>query len=338
MENNKTILRLANISKNINGSNKVLINRIAAIKSIRVSTYGGNKYKTDMTLVFDNEVTLPAIYFGKVTDKQLKHDIINIQNGMISDYNGSPQVKLNSFLTFSMDEIKMKNIEITFTRKNHTDLFILTDKLKSIIEEIQDEKLRELCRELTLNNEQFITAPAAVAYHHNEKNGLLIHTIEVEEYAKAIYDKTVYFGTLFTKEEINRDIVIAGALLHDIGKAKIYKCELLNATLDNILMLEDHICLGLEEFIEKSKKYNLDSYTEKMIRHIIISHHGTLEFGSPVAPRTVEAKIVNYADTISSKLNAIKNNMDASQGENIFTSVTDQGRILMPNTINKDLW
>ena len=139
---------------------------------------------------------------------------------------------------------------------------------------------------------QFRDWPAAVSHHHAYANGLLEHTLSVTECAKAM---ALSFQT--SGYDIDVDIVVAGGLLHDLGKLGSYKMgSIPEVTLEGAVL--DHIAIGYSKFVELAENFQLDSSIRLQLAHILLSHHGQREFGSPVVPATPEAMIVSSADEL----------------------------------------
>ncbi len=150
----------------------------------------------------------------------------------------------------------------------------------------------------------FRVAPAAVSHHHAYVHGLLEHTVRVASSAKNIalsYTEGCY--------DVDHDIVVAGCLLHDLGKIDAYN---LNPAPGISIpgFIHDHIALGYAKFSELSKAFELDENLFLHLGHILLSHHGRKEFGSPVLPSTLEAMIVSSADELDFKLFCYKNSID----------------------------
>ncbi len=132
--------------------------------------------------------------------------------------------------------------------------------------------------------------PAAVSHHHAYANGLLEHSVSVAQLAKSMAD--VYSDPDTT---LDVSIVIAGALLHDLGKLESYSMQPIpDITLDGAV--HDHVAIGYARLIQLAAEFGLDAQTTTHLGHILLSHHGQKEFGSPVLPATPEAIIVSYAD------------------------------------------
>ncbi len=140
--------------------------------------------------------------------------------------------------------------------------------------------------------EMFRKAPAAVSHHHAYVHGLLEHTLAVTRTARAV--AAAYNAGGFG---IDMDIVTAGGLLHDIGKLDAYSLDPFpSMTVPGTVI--DHIPLGYARFVKLAEEYELGEATALAIGHILISHHGRREYGSPVLPATPEALIVSSADEL----------------------------------------
>ncbi len=166
--------------------------------------------------------------------------------------------------------------------------------LMNFIKEIKDESIKKFLNELFDNKDievRFKTYPAAEYVHHAFQGGLLEHTIEMLDISTPL--KKYY-------KEADFDLITAGIILHDIGK--IYELEPVGVTIQRTKegYLVGHLIKSYELLIEKGSK-SLDNETLMKLKHIILSHHGFLEFGSPVLPATIEAIIVSYIDQLSSK-------------------------------------
>ena len=142
----------------------------------------------------------------------------------------------------------------------------------------------------------FNSWPAAVSLHHAYVGGLLEHSLAVAALALSIARN--YSATGFP---VNVDVVLAGALLHDLGKLEAYRLSPApEVTIEG--NIADHIVLGYHRFATLAQEYGLDGSLTLEIGHILVSHHGSREFGSPVLPATPEALIVSMADDLDFKL------------------------------------
>ena len=159
--------------------------------------------------------------------------------------------------------------------------------------------------------EEFLVCPAARLYHHPYLGGLLEHTWFVARHA--LQSLSVY-------QDLNADLVLAGAILHDLGKVK----ELANPQAPDITVagaLLGHIVLGWEMVREEARAQNFpDPALLLELEHILLAHHGSLEFGSPVAPKTREAMLVYYLDDLDAKLKMMDMHLESDNSPGDFTS------------------
>lgn len=143
---------------------------------------------------------------------------------------------------------------------------------------------------------QFRDWPAAVAHHHAYANGLLEHTLAVADCAKSMAESMRRSGY-----DIDVDIVVAGGLLHDLGKIDSYKMTSIpEMTLEGAVI--DHVAKGYLRFMQYAEEYKLDESLKLHLAHIVLSHHGQRDFGSPVVPATPEALIVSSADELDFRI------------------------------------
>ena len=175
------------------------------------------------------------------------------------------------------------------------DMEAYKTKLKKLVAQVSRPPLRALLGEIFSGSrwEQFIRNPAAKRFHHAYIGGLLEHTVDVAETAVAIV------GTV---PGVDRDMVIAGALLHDIGKTEEISSDIGFSYTDSGHLL-GHITAGaLIIEAAASKVQFLSEADRKSLIHVILSHHGEREKGSPVRCATREAVIVHYADELNAVL------------------------------------
>ena len=146
----------------------------------------------------------------------------------------------------------------------------------------------------------FRSAPAAKGMHHVYLGGLLEHSLAVAGLVDRIIPQ---YDTL------NRDLLIAGALLHDVGKVReMSYIRAFDYTDEGKLL--GHITIGVEMIHEKI--IGIDGFPQELgllLKHMILSHHGQYEYGSPKRPKTIEATVLNYLDDMDSKINGIQTHM-----------------------------
>ena len=174
----------------------------------------------------------------------------------------------------------------------------MVGELTDIIAEIGHEKLRALLVAMFVEDKSFIDRfkrhPGAVRNHHAYIGGLLEHTLEV---AVGAIDQCN------RNSKINKDILVAAALVHDIGKVQEIEIDVfgmgIGFTREGKLLR--HISLGLEMLEPVCKAVGLETEIALMLKHCILSHHGQAEWGSPVEPMFLEAELLHYLDNLSAK-------------------------------------
>lgn len=167
----------------------------------------------------------------------------------------------------------------------------LKAKLANFINKIENVELKECMKKILSENQFFYESPAAIYYHHAYKHGLLEHSVQVIELSFSMID-TFDKGII-----INNDLIIAGSILHDIGKINCYKFVEGGIGVCPTLSEQDHIINGVKLVSQYIQCNQLDE-----LLHIVASHHKRKEYGSPVEPISNEAWIINIADELSSKI------------------------------------
>ena len=170
--------------------------------------------------------------------------------------------------------------------------------LRELLETIQHPQLRALLDRFFAEGSpvwaRFREAPAAKYYHQAYRHGLLDHTVSVAHAVSA--SASAFPG-------VDRDIAVTGALLHDIGKTIAYNDDPLGIDLTDAGRLQGEIPLGY--YLVRREVERIDGFDPELAQavfHIVLSHHGTLENGSPVIPATREATLVHAMDNLGGRL------------------------------------
>jgi 3'-5' exoribonuclease len=189
------------------------------------------------------------------------------------------------------------NLFVSITKK---DVSTMYGEFHNMISNVSNKEIRELLNFPFQDEkfvESFLIAPAAIVVHHAYKGGLLEHTLGVMKLC-------VEMAKLYP--DVNMDILVAGGAFHDLGKIKEYEIKPygIERTTDGELI--GHIVLGVEMVRDWSRKIpGLSSNALQHIEHLILSHHGEIELGSPTIPKTTEAIILHSADDLDSKMGQI---------------------------------
>ncbi|MGQ9708788.1 MAG: 3'-5' exoribonuclease YhaM family protein [bacterium] len=256
--------------------------------------------------VRDRTGALPAIMWDNIEDGMhyiADGSFCHIQ-GKVGDYQGRLQVTVNAVLPVEAVQVSRADF-IPVSCFNRGEL---RDELIGYIRRIKDPYLRALLDAFFGDPkfaEQFAQSPAAVRVHHAWLGGLLEHTIMMCR--QAVHLAEIY-------PELNADLLIAGCILHDIGKVREYTCE---QTIDHTDegKLIGHIVLGYQMVAEKiSRIENFPADLAQMVLHIILAHHGEHAFGAPKTPKFPEAFLVFSLDYLDSRLTIFRSAMEKNKG------------------------
>jgi len=236
-------------------------------------------------------------------------DFVQI-NGNINEYKGTAQLVIRRMASLPAETVDPAQF-LPATRRNIAGMF---ERLLKLSATLETGYLKALLDAFWNDQEfvrQFKTAPAAKKMHHAYIGGLLEHTLSMASLADKV--AAHYSG-------VDRDLLIAGAILHDIGKTKELDYQFKIDYSDQGRLLS-HIVIGIEMVEEKLAEIEDFPEDQKLlIKHMIISHHGTREFGSPEPPKTIEAVLLNYIDEMDSKVIGIRDFIASEDSNEAFTS------------------
>jgi 3'-5' exoribonuclease len=219
-------------------------------------------------------------------------DIVKVQ-GTLGEYQGGRQLTLARLRKAAPGEVSLDE----YLPRSDKDPNQLLGELKRTVDEMRNPHLQRLLQGLLADPvlvQAWITAPAAKGIHHAVLGGLLEHTASVVGLCALLAD---YYPAL------DRDLLLAAAMLHDLGKVR-------ELTWDRVFDYTDagrllgHITLGtllVEERIRAIPDF--PEATAQRLLHCILSHHGELEWGSPKRPKTLEALVLHYAEDMDGKIN-----------------------------------
>lgn len=231
--------------------------------------------------VSDEQIQL--IKAGKVY--QINFDILN--------YRGSLQGKIHSVTEIPQETLDLKE----FVKSSSVSLDELHVQIKSYINMIDNKIIKNIIIEMfNIYHKDFFEYPAATKNHHNYLGGLATHTLSMLKLANVMKD--VY-------PVLSSDLLYGGIILHDMGKIKELSGPFLTeyTTLGKLV---GHISIIHAKLCEVATKLNVEDTEEVMLlRHIVLSHHGKLEFGSPVVPLTLESEIIQFIDNIDARVEAL---------------------------------
>lgn len=219
--------------------------------------------------------------------------------GVVESYRDTLQLKVEHLIVLpdSQQNINLADFLPASKELPEVMLEIIEDL---ITEHMKHKPWKKFCRKVLRNDDiraRLLKAPGAKTVHHAYIGGLLEHSLSVARICMAMCD---HYPAL------DRQTLLAGAIFHDLGKAWELSGGLINEYTDEGRLL-GHIQLGqekLQPFLQKAK--DLDPELKLHLTHLITSHHGEHEFGSPVRPKTPEAFVLHHADNLDAKMNMIE--------------------------------
>ena len=258
--------------------------------------------------------TLDYVFWGDTDEgkvrslyNSIKADSVAKVQGKVSSYNGKLQIATNApYTILALEENQYSKDDFVKPAKKDIETLYLT--LKEYIERVGNSQVKQLLRNIFDNpgmESKFKTHPAAIEIHHNWTGGLLEHVVEMLKICDTL--KEIY-------PALDMDLMIAGIMLHDIGKLE--ELEVTSRIKSTLGQMTGHIIIGSALVIKEIEK--IDGFDEKLkhkIMHMIASHHGKTEYGSPKEPMFPEAVALNYLDELSSKITWIMEFVDNAKEE-----------------------
>ena len=281
--------------KNLKAGEKITEKFIVNVMKIGSSSNGGVFARGE---VKDNSGGLPFICFDANEVEFLgeaKTPMALLIKGVVD---------INKVAKDNSLQIIVKNFELLPEDADLTDLLPVSDidlelyktKLKVLMASVKDIGISKLLNNILSGKrlEQFLTHPAGTSMHHGYIGGLLHHSVCVAELALAMAEKI---------GDVNKDLVVTGALLHDIGKLREISGTVGYPYTDDGKML-GHISMSAILVNNESEKIpEITEENKRNLVHIILAHHGDREKGSPMVCVTKESFIVHYADEINAVMN-----------------------------------
>lgn len=238
----------------------------------------------------------------------LKADQFVEVNGREEMYNGVRQLRINTMAV--IDPVERGLDLADFVPTSAVPPALLLEEMEAFLQaELAFKPWAALCRSILRDGTvraALLSAPGAKTIHHAYAGGLLEHTLAIMRICKAL-------SGLYP--QIDKEILLVGALCHDLGKAFELSHGVSREYTDKGRLL-GHIQIGLEllePLLRKAK--DLPEDLALHLKHIIVAHHGELAFGSPCVPQTMEAFILHYADNLDSKINTVQGALTTPDGE-----------------------
>lgn len=242
---------------------------------------------------------------NKFQKDEYRAGVIVYVSGTRKDFNGIPQISIQSIRLAKHDDDRLDPKE--FRKPSPVDADEIRHEIEnSFLSRIDNQVLKSIVEHLLDKySEKFYSYPAAKSLHHNFESGLAFHTVTMLKVASTLSE-------IYTN--LNTDLLFSAVILHDLGK--VIELSGIDATEYTIKgSLIGHIVLIDEEISKAIIELGLDGGSEEimLLRHMILSHHGKLEFGSPAVPKLIEAEMLHQIDGIDARMMMISTALNATE-------------------------
>lgn len=225
--------------------------------------------------------------------------------GKMQEFKGAPQIKIERIrLSSPQDQYDLADL-VPVAPIDRDAAF---QRIVQTVQSFSDEDYKAVCLEILKRHEEgFRNIPAAKSVHHSFVGGLLMHTSYMLE--------TASFLARLYRSVINRELLLAGTLLHDIAKLEEFVVSELGIVTEYSVkgQLLGHLVMGAQEVNEVCQQLHLPEDKSVLLQHLLLSHHGQPEFGAAVVPMCAEAELLNYIDNIDAKMEIYRENLDKTE-------------------------
>ena len=221
--------------------------------------------------------------------------------GLVQEYNGRLQLRIEKWRPATEEDPVDMNALVPCAPRKPEDMM---DEIRAAVESFADEDLRKLTGEmLAMAGDSLRWFPAAQRMHHAERSGLLHHTTDMLRAARALTEIYPW---------LNRDLLLAGVIIHDLGKIEEMKSDqagnVTDYTKDGQLL--GHLVRGITNLNRAAEKTGVKGETLLLLEHMLLSHHGESEYGSPKPPMFPEAEALHWIDILDARMNTMKTAVD----------------------------
>ncbi len=279
------------------------------VKSKRLSTTRNGNPFLSLTLTDKTGEMAAKVWDGADALSTLfrEGDVVEI-NGRAVTYQGQVQLTVSELRPLA----EMPDPDI-FVETSPFDIPEMMRSLRMVLNQVADIHLKALIDRFWKDRDfmdLFKKAPAAKNFHHGYLGGLLEHTLSVCKLSAQVAD---HFPS------INKDLLITAAFLHDVGKTREFSQELKIDYTDEGRLI-GHLVLGVAMLDEKLRSLkNFPDELAMRLRHLILSHHGQYNFGSPKEPKFLEAFALHLLDDLDAKINGLNRFMERDRQEGSWT-------------------
>lgn len=228
--------------------------------------------------------------------------VVKVQ-GVMQEFRGMPQITMEKVRLAQPEEYDSILDDLVPSAPINRDEAYA--RVEALVDSMADTDFQAVCREmLRRHGAEFRRYPAAKTVHHGFVGGLLMHTVDMLDLADFLAGK--YQGV------VNRDLLLAGTLLHDMAKLREFVVSQLGVVTEYSLpgQLLGHLVMGAEEVAEVCRTLAVPEEKSILLQHLLLSHHGQPEFGAAVVPQCAEAELLAAIDNIDSRMEIYRENLE----------------------------
>lgn len=283
-----------------------LVEGFCLVKTAEKKTSSRGDTYLDLTLADKSgEINAKLWSYNEVVHGSYEaNDMIKVR-GTISQYNGADQLRIEQIRKVTESDGINPNDYVASAQYSGRQMF---DELLSIAEGLTDPEISKLIIHLyRLKEEQLLYWPAAYRLHHAIRGGLLLHTLSIVRLAESVC--RIY-------PSVNRDLLIGGAMLHDIAKTTEYKVSDTGIASGYTVKgnLIGHLAEGAILIRQAAAELEISEETSMLLEHMVLSHHGDPEFGAAMRPMFLEAELLSELDLMDARIYEMREALDSTEG------------------------
>lgn len=247
-------------------------------------------------------------------------------DGDVLKYRGKLQLRIKDVSSINQDEIDLSH----FIMASDISKDELKKRIQNYRDQITNQNLRIIVETLFERyGDDFFVYPAAAKNHHDFVGGLANHTLEMCDIARGICE---------VFPSINKELLLSGILIHDFKKIDEYISPVVVEYSTEGKLL-GHISMLAAEIYEIAKAHAIeDSQEVLLLRHMVLSHHGKLEFGSPVLPQILEAEVLSLIDDMDARIQMFEKNLQTVEKGEFTTRIFPlENRFLYHHSLEEEV-
>ncbi len=253
----------------------------------------------------DRSGSMDGMYWSATDDEITTFQVgkVAFLKGTRDNYQGTPQVKIKALRIAEEGE---PNDPTLYVERIDLKIEDIKEEINEALFLIHEPNIARLVRKLiTKYEDKFYSYPAAKRHHHAMAGGLAYHTLTMLRMAKAMLE---------IHPHLNASLLIGGIIIHDIGKTIELSGPISTEYTFEGKML-GHIVIVDEMIDQACQEINIDRHLEAVVllKHVVLAHHGKLEFGTPITPKVLAAEVLHMIDNLDATINMISSALDKTE-------------------------